>query len=218
MSSIYKIRLCINQLLIITYGQKEVIILARNSDDLEKTLQQYDRALGLCRDVFVKKASDYGLSWRVLRPASIADQMYIKAKRIRTLEENKSRQIDEAVDQEYIGLVNYGIMALIQINHEVSEESEVSVHDVIEWYDHEAAEIRMLLIRKNTDYGEAWRDMRISSYTDMILMKLLRVREIEQNDGKTLISEGVPANYQDMVNYALFALIKLEEANVEQSK
>lgn len=182
---------------------------------MKETLEQYDVALGKCREIFVKKAKDYGTSWRILRPSSIADQMFIKAKRIRTLEEKGERMVDDPIDQEYIGLVNYGIMALIQIKHEVNEESEIETDKIISWYDQEADEIRELMKRKNSDYGEAWRDMRMSSYTDMVLMKLLRVREIEQNDGKTLISEGVPANYQDMVNYSLFALIKLEESKID---
>lgn len=185
---------------------------------MKKTLEQYDAVVGQCKDLFLKKASDYGLSWRILRPSSIADQMFIKAKRIRTLEVSGQSQIDEPVESEFIGLVNYGIMALIQIRHEVNEESEAKMEEILRWYDEEINEIRSLMIKKNTDYGEAWRDMRSSSFTDMILMKLLRIREIEQNDGKTLISEGVPANYQDMVNYAIFALIKLGEANLHESR
>jgi hypothetical protein len=180
---------------------------------VDKTLEQYDRERKRCRDIFVKKASDYGSSWRVLRPSSIADQMYIKAKRIRTIDEKGHGLIDDPIDAEFIGLVNYGIMALIQIFHDISDDEEMDIAEIQRLYDEQSDEVRALMVRKNTDYGEAWREMRMSSFTDLILMKLLRVREIAKNDGQTLISEGVDANYQDMVNYALFALIKIEENN-----
>lgn len=193
-------------LIITHYFCRKLLISVKN------TLVQYDRAFDLCKDVFVKKAQDYGLSWTVLRPSSIADQMYIKAKRIRTIEELGVQSIPDGIEQEYVGLVNYGIMALIQLKHQLDESSGLSISQVVKWYEETRDEVRELMVMKNSDYGEAWRDMRISSFTDMILMKLLRVREIEQNDGRTIISEGLPANYSDMVNYAIFALIKLEES------
>ncbi len=178
---------------------------------MEKTLRQYDKALAICKDVFIKKTKDYGTAWRILRSSSLTDQLFIKASRIRSIEELTEQKVDEAVDSEYIGLVNYSIMALIQMAVPESEGLEWSLEKVEKLYDNYVAQTRDLMIAKNHDYGEAWRDMRISSLTDLILMKLLRVKQIEDNEGKTLISEGLDANYMDMANYALFALIKLDE-------
>lgn len=175
------------------------------------TLVQFDAVVAKCKEIFLKKTRDYGTAWRILRPSSLTDQLYIKAKRIRTLEENKTQKVDDPIDGEYQGIVNYAIMALIQL--ETGEElgMELSTADAEKLYDAQTQIIRDLLARKNHDYGEAWRDMRMSSFTDMILMKLLRIKQIEENEGKTLISEGLDANYQDIVNYAVFALIKMGE-------
>ncbi len=181
---------------------------------MQHTLQQYDRNVVKCKDVFLKKTKDYGTAWRILRPTSLTDQIFIKASRIRSLEELKEQKVEESIDSEYIGLVNYCIMALIQL--ELPEENglELDPEEVEKRYDHQMKLTRDLMIAKNHDYGEAWRDMRISSLTDLILMKLLRIKQIEDNEGKTLISEGLDANFQDIINYALFAMIKLEEGSL----
>lgn len=178
---------------------------------MEGTLKSYDEALNKCKSLFLNKAKDYGASWRILRTSSVTDQLYIKASRIRSLEENQTRKVDEGVEPEYIGLVNYSIMALIQLALGPSENPDLDAETIEEMYNKYAEETRDLMIAKNHDYGEAWRQMRISSITDLILVKLLRIRQIEDNHGKTIVSEGLDANYQDIINYALFALIKLEE-------
>lgn len=178
---------------------------------MEHTLQQYDAAFQKCKDIFLKKTQDYGTAWRVLRPASLTDQMMIKAKRIRTIEEKKSQKIGDSIPSEYIGIVNYGIMALIQLSILADLPLELPPEKALQLYEEQATVARDLMIEKNHDYGEAWRGMRFSSFTDLILMKLLRVKQIEDQDGKTLISEGLDANYIDMINYALFALIKIGE-------
>lgn len=180
---------------------------------MEKTLEQYDRLLASCKGIFLKKTKDYGTAWRILRPSSLTDQLYIKAKRIRGLEENEEQRVDEAADVEYMGLVNYSLMALIQLSLPKNAPLELPPIEVEELYNQFAGETRQLMINKNHDYGEVWREMRISSLTDLILMKLLRVKQIEDNEGNTLISEGLEANYMDIINYAIFALIKLEEQN-----
>lgn len=164
-----------------------------------------------CRELFIKKTKDYGTAWRILRPSSLTDQLLIKARRIRQIEESGEQAIDDKVDDEYIGLVNYSIMAIIQLILPPEAPLELPPQYAKELYDTTLAEVRALMIRKNTDYGEVWRDMRRSSLTDLILMKLLRVKQIEDNAGKTLVSEGLEANYQDMINYAIFALIKISE-------
>ena len=164
-----------------------------------------------CRELFIKKTKDYGTAWRILRPSSLTDQLLIKARRIRQIEESGEQAIDDKVDDEYIGLVNYSIMAIIQLILHTEAPLELPPQYAKELYDTTLAEVRALMIRKNTDYGEVWRDMRRSSLTDLILMKLLRVKQIEDNAGKTLVSEGLEANYQDMINYAIFALIKISE-------
>ena len=176
---------------------------------MEETLKQYDEALTKCRDIFLKKTKDYGTAWRILRAKSLTDQIFIKAQRIRTIEETGENKVGEDITSEYIGIVNYCIMAQLQLEMGASDETELSYERAAELYDSKANLTRELMIMKNTDYGEAWRDMRISSLTDLILMKILRTRQIEDNDGKTLISEGLDANYMDMMNYAMFALIRL---------
>jgi len=152
---------------------------------------------------------DYGSAWRILRLPSLTDQLYIKAQRIRGLQENKEHKIDEDETTEFIGIINYALMALIQIEKGIASQPDVNLEEATALYDRKAIEARSLMEAKNHDYGEAWRDMRVSSLTDLILQKLLRVKQIEDNQGKTLVSEGVEANYQDMVNYAVFALIHL---------
>ncbi len=178
---------------------------------MENTLRQYDREVERCREIFQKKTQDYGTAWRILRPTSLTDQLYIKASRIRSIEELGQQKVAEAVDFEYIGLVNYCIMAIIQLHLPVAEGLELEPQKALAYYDQYMQTTRQLMQDKNHDYGEAWREMRISSLTDLILMKLLRVKQIEDNQGKTLISEGLEANYQDIINYSLFALIKIDE-------
>ncbi|WP_235296020.1 DUF1599 domain-containing protein [Portibacter marinus] len=178
---------------------------------MEETLASYDDVLGKCKELFLNKAKDYGASWRILRTSSVTDQLYIKASRIRSLEENTVRKVEEGVESEYIGLVNYSIMALIQLELGSSEKPDLDQAALEQLYDKYVSSTRDLMIAKNHDYGEAWRQMRLSSITDLILVKLLRIRQIEDNDGKTIVSEGLDANYQDIINYALFALIKLKE-------
>lgn len=178
---------------------------------MEKTLNQYNTAFDKCKSVFLKKTKDYGTSWRVFRIKSITDQLYIKAKRIRTIDEKGQQKIGDSVESEFMACVNYGVMGLIQLSIDENEATELSEAQAEKYYDEQRKVITDLMIAKNHDYGEAWRDMRISSYTDMILTKLHRVKQIEENDGKTLISEGIDGHYSDIVNYALFAMIKLEE-------
>lgn len=176
---------------------------------MEKTDQQYDEVITGCRSVFSKKMQDYGTAWRVLRAASITDQIYIKARRIRSIEEKGTSKINEGIRSEFMGIVNYAIMGLIQLELGPSEkESEES--ETLELYNNWFQRAKLLMKDKNHDYSEAWRNMRISSYTDMILMKLKRVKQIENNQGKTIASEGVDANYLDIINYAVFALIKID--------
>jgi len=178
---------------------------------LSKTSEQYDQQVSLCRDVFAKKTKDYGTSWRVLRPKSLTDQLFIKAQRIKTLEEKEVRKVDEGIEPEFIGLVNYAVMGLIQMKLGDDPRLELTEKEALELYDAEVAGIKTLMLAKNHDYGEAWRDMRVSSFTDLILMKLLRIKQIEDNKGKTIISEGIDAGYMDIVNYAIFALIQMSE-------
>ena len=178
---------------------------------LEKTLIQYDTVAAQCRKLFIQKTKDYGTAWRVLRPSSLTDQLLIKARRIRQIEETGEQAVADNVDDEYIGLVNYSLMALIQLALPLDAAMELPPQYAADLYDQNLKEVRALMIRKNTDYGEVWRDMRRSSLTDLILMKLLRVKQIEDNAGKTLVSEGLEANYQDIINYSIFALIKMSE-------
>src|SRR5690554_2896764 len=177
--------------------------------EMKKTNQQYDEIVAICRSVFTRKMNDYGTAWRILRPSSITDQIYIKARRIRTIEEKGVAKVDEGVRPEFIGIVNYAIMGLIQLELGPSE-NELDKEKTTELYNSWFGKAKSLMQDKNHDYGEAWRKMRISSYTDLILMKLKRTKQIEDNEGKTTESEGVDANYLDIINYAVFALIKIE--------
>ncbi len=184
---------------------------------MERTLAQYDAIIGRCRELFEQKNSDYGAAWRILRPASLTDQLYIKAKRIRSIEEKGTQKVKDGVEEEYVGLVNYSLMALIQLSVPAEAPLELPPAEALDRYDHWAGETRELMIAKNHDYGEVWREMRLSSITDLILMKLLRIKQIEDNAGITLVSEGLSANYQDIVNYAIFALIKIHEKKEDRS-
>ncbi len=177
----------------------------------ELTSQQYNRAVERCKDIFIKKMKDYGTAWRILRPSSITDQIFIKAQRIRSIEEKNESKIDEGVESEFIGIINYSIIALLQLELSDADPMELNKDFARDKYEFYAATAKSLMLDKNHDYGEAWRDMRVSSMTDLILMKILRIKQIEDNEGKTLISEGVDANYYDMINYAIFALIKIDE-------
>lgn len=178
---------------------------------MNKTSQQYNTVINSCRDLFINKMSDYGSAWRILRLPSLTDQIFIKAQRIRMMQENAVRKVDEGEVSEFIGIINYSIMALIQLEKGIAEQPDIAVKEATELYDKHVAETKALMENKNHDYGEAWREMRISSLTDLILQKLLRIKQIEDNKGKTLVSEGIDANYQDMINYAIFALIKINE-------
>ena len=179
---------------------------------MEKTVQQFQEILAHCRDLFLKKTADYGTAWRILRPASITDQLYIKALRIRSIEEKGKQEVSDPVESEFIGLVNYSILAMIQLDLPPDAPMEFSVEQVGQMFDEQVAENIRLLQAKNHDYDEAWRLMRISSMTDLILQKLLRIKQIEDNAGTTLVSEGLEGNYRDIINYAVFALIRLKEA------
>ncbi len=174
---------------------------------MKNTSQQYDTIISICRELYAKKMKDYGCAWRILRLPSLTDQIFIKAQRIRSLQENEVRKVDEDETSEFIGIINYCIMALIQIEKGVVDQPDLSFEEGIQLYDEKVAVTKELMENKNHDYGEAWREMRVSSLTDLILQKLLRVKQIEDNKGKTLVSEGIDANYQDMINYSIFALI-----------
>ena len=174
------------------------------------TKEQFERVIGICRELFEKKLKDYGPSWRIMRPQSVTDQIFIKANRIRSLEITGERRVDEGIRPEFIAIVNYGVIGLIQLALGFADTTDISNERALELYDTYITQTKELMYAKNHDYGEAWRGMRISSYTDLILMKLYRVKQIERHDGKTIVSEGIDANYMDMINYALFGLIKLE--------
>ncbi len=174
---------------------------------MENTSQEYDKVIAICRSLFNNKMKDYGCAWRILRLPSLTDQIFIKAQRIRSLQENEIRKIDEDETGEFIGIINYSIMALIQLELGVATQTDLSIEKASQLYDQKIALTKQLMEDKNHDYGEAWREMRVSSLTDLILQKILRVKQIEDNKGKTLVSEGIDANYQDMINYAVFALI-----------
>ena len=174
------------------------------------TNTQFDAVIAICRDIFVKKLQDYGASWRIMRPESITDQLFIKATRIRSLEIKGCSMVGEGVRPEFIAIVNYGIIGLIQLELGYSDSGEMPIEEAEELYDQNMERTKQLMLAKNHDYDEAWRLMRISSYTDLILTKLFRTKQIERNQGHTLISEGIDANYMDMINYSLFALINLE--------
>jgi hypothetical protein len=177
---------------------------------MKNTSQEYDAVVAVCRDLFTKKMKDYGSAWRILRLPSLTDQIFIKAQRIRSLQENEVRKVNEDESGEFIGIINYSIMALIQLELGVVEQPDLDVTKATDLYDAKIKETKELMENKNHDYGEAWREMRVSSLTDLILQKLLRVKQIEDNKGKTLVSEGIDANYQDMINYAVFALILMK--------
>lgn len=176
---------------------------------MDKTTQQFEEVIAICRDMYCKKLKDYGASWRILRPESVTDQIFIKAKRIRSLEIKKTSRVAEGIFPEFIAIVNYGVIGLIQLELGFADSKDISEERAIELYDKHITATKELMFAKNHDYDEAWRSMRISSYTDLILTKLQRTKEIENHQGHTLVSEGVDANYQDMINYALFGLIKL---------
>jgi hypothetical protein len=189
-----------------------VIFVPKNKFFMSKTSEQYDTAVQKCKDIFLKKNKDYGTSWRMLRPSSITDQLFIKASRIRGIETTGKQMIDEGIEPEFIGIINYGIMAIIQLRLEDDKAIELPEEEALHLYEKTIAGVKELMMMKNHDYGEAWRDMRVSSFTDMILVRLLRIKQIEDNEGTTLVSEGVESNYMDLINYAIFALIQIEEA------
>jgi hypothetical protein len=175
---------------------------------INQTLQEYNKVIAVCRDTFVKKTKDYGTAWRVLRLPSITDQIFIKAQRIRSIQEKGVQKVDEDITSEFVAIVNYCVIALMQMQLQNNSETNLPAEEVERMYNEEIRKNIELLENKNHDYGEAWRDMRITSITDIILMKLYRTKQIEDNQGQTLISEGVDANYRDMINYAVFVLIK----------
>lgn len=178
---------------------------------MRDTEKEVEEVLGRCRALFADKLKDYGPSWRILRPESVTDQIYIKAERIRNIQALGTSRVEEGIESEFIGIVNYGLVGMMQLEHPSVTTLDISNDTALEWYDRASKETRDLLRDKNHDYGEVWRNMRISSFVDIILTKLFRTKQIEDNSGKTLVSEGVKANYMDMVNYAIFALIKLDE-------
>lgn len=173
------------------------------------TVEQFEHVIDICREVFQKKLHDYGASWRVMRPSSLTDQLYIKANRIRNIQMKGLSKVDEGVESEFIGVVNYGVIALIQLELGVADTPKMETEEALRLYDLKIREAMSLMLNKNHDYGEAWRQMRVSSFADLILTKVFRTKEIEDLGGDTYISEGVDANYMDMINYAIFALIQL---------
>ena len=175
------------------------------------TSKQYDQITTICRDLFLKKMTDYGSAWRILRLTSLTDQIFIKAQRIRGLQTNKERKVDEGQISEFIGIINYSIMSLIQIEKGIVESPDLNLAQALKLYDNQFSVTKSLMENKNHDYGEAWREMRVNSLTDLIIQKILRIKQIEDNKGKTLVSEGIDANYQDMINYSVFALIHLQK-------
>ena len=184
----------------------------KTDSTMNETILEYDSIIKKCEDIFAKKMKDYGSAWRILRISSLTDQIFIKAQRIRSIESKGTQKIDEGVVNEFIGIVNYSVIGLIQIDLGVSEQPEdLEFEKVMNMFNKHVLSSKDLMVNKNHDYGEAWRDMRVSSLTDLILQKLLRVKQIEDNNGSTIISEGIDANYLDMLNYAVFALIKLNK-------
>lgn len=182
---------------------------------MSQTDAQYTKVIANCKEIYSKKTKDYGTSWRILRPSSLTDQLFIKAQRIRTIQETGENRVGETVEGEFMAIVNYCIMALIQLQETSLKELDLEADQAVSLYEKYAREAFELMQKKNHDYGEAWRDMRVSSLTDLILTKILRVKQIEDNKGNTLISEGIDANYYDMLNYAVFALIHLTQENNE---
>ena len=177
---------------------------------MEETKQQFEHVIEVCRNLFEKKLHDYGAAWRIMRPSSVTDQIFIKANRIRSIEVKGVALVDEGIRSEFIAIVNYGIIGLIQLELGYSETDDMTVEKALELYDTYSNKALQLMLAKNHDYGEAWRSMRISSYTDLILMKIYRTKQIEELNGDTLVSEGIDANYMDMINYSVFGLIKLD--------
>lgn len=177
---------------------------------MKETRQQFEHVIAVCRDLFAKKLHDYGAAWRIMRPSSVTDQIFIKANRIRSIEIKGVTMVNEGIRSEFIAIVNYGIIGLIQLELGYSERDDMTEEQALSLYDQYANRALELMLAKNHDYDEAWRSMRISSYTDLILMKIYRTKQIEGHDGATLVSEGVDANYMDMINYSVFGLIKLE--------
>ena len=183
---------------------------------MSNTEQQFENIISLCRNLFQKKLTDYGASWRILRTKSVTDQIFIKAKRIRSLEEKGTSKVDEDINSEFIAIVNYGIVGLIQLELGYTDVVDINPTEAMALYDKYMEQTKNLMFAKNHDYGEAWRSMRVSSYTDLILMKIYRTKQIENNDGHTLVSEGIDANYMDIINYSIFGLIKLEYPEAEE--
>jgi predicted nucleotide modification protein, DUF1599 family len=179
---------------------------------MQQTSKQYNEVIEKCRSLYINKLKDYGSAWRILRLPSLTDQIFIKAQRIRQLQQNTTRKVDEGEVPEFIGIINYAVMALIQLEKDIAEQPDLNTDEAVKLYDKHIVITKKLMDDKNHDYGEAWRDMRVSSLTDLILQKLLRVKQIENNKGKTIVSEGIDANYQDMINYAVFALIHIKES------
>ncbi len=175
------------------------------------TSVQYDAAVASCKDIFIKKMKDYGSAWRILRIRSITDQIFIKARRIRSIEDKGTHRVEEGIREEYMGILNYAVIALIQLELGYEGNMNLSPEEAKRCFETQIAHAKSLMENKNHDYGEAWRNMRVSSLTDIILMKLMRVKQIEDNDGTTLISEGIAANYYDIINYAIFAIIRTEQ-------
>jgi hypothetical protein len=178
---------------------------------MEKTIEQFNKAVGDCAKIFLLKTKDYGTAWRILRTSSITDQIFIKANRIRTIQENGEQKINEGIESEFVGIVNYAVIGLMQLDMKNEERMELPYAEVEQKFNKVIEDAKALMNNKNTDYGEAWRSMRVSSITDLILMKIYRIRQIEDNKGKTLISEGIDASYFDIINYAIFALILMSE-------
>ena len=177
---------------------------------MKDTRKQFEHVIAICRDLFAKKLQDYGAAWRIMRPSSITDQIFIKANRIRSIEIKGVTMVGEGIRPEFIGIVNYGIIGLIQLQLGYAEKDDMTKEEALEYYDRFANQALELMLAKNHDYDEAWRSMRISSYTDLILMKIYRTKQIESNEGQTLVSEGIDANYMDMINYSVFGLIKID--------
>jgi hypothetical protein len=178
---------------------------------MSKTIEQYESAISLCKDIFLKKMKDYGTAWRNLRPTSLTDQIFIKAQRIKSIEQKGTQKVQDDIKGEYVGIINYCLIALIQLDLKNDSRLEIPYEEVANMYNKHSANTKKLMEDKNHDYGEAWRDMRLSSLTDLILMKIFRVKQIEDNSGQTIISEGVDANYMVMIYYSVFALIRLQE-------
>lgn len=183
---------------------------AYSNGKMKETKEQFEHVIAICRDLFAKKLHDYGAAWRIMRPTSVTDQIFIKANRIRSIEVKGITMVDEGIKPEFIAIVNYGIIGLIQLQLGHAEKDDMTEEEALAHYDRYANKALELMVAKNHDYDEAWRSMRISSYTDLILMKIYRTKQIEGHDGATLVSEGIDANYMDMINYAVFGLIKLE--------